>query len=131
MGNVKGRTLGKQPTGVTRWRIAAYACNRTWICLLFFSSVLFRGIAPEQRWGISEMVYLCSVITLACALLCAGALHQRVSALLDARGGFLVGPLLCAIGVAPIALRIRRRAHPACHRLLRDDDGDRIGAYPA
>lgn len=106
MGNAKGRTLGKQPTGVTRWRIAAYACNRTWICLLFFSSVLFRGIAPEQRWGISEMVYLCSVTTLTCALLCAGALHQRVSALLDARGGFLVGPLLCAIGVAPIALRI-------------------------
>ena len=74
--------------------------------MLFFSSVLFRGIAPEQRWGISEMVYLCSVTTLTCALLCAGALHQRVSALLDARGGFLVGPLLCAIGVAPIALRI-------------------------
>lgn len=98
------------PSGMTKtqaasvWRCAGYACNRTWICLLFFSSVLFRSIAPEQRWGTSEMVYLASVITLAAALLCAGAVHQRVTALLDARGGFLVGPVLCAAGIAPIAL---------------------------
>lgn len=98
------------PSGMTKtraasvWRCAGYACNRTWICLLFFSSVLFRGIAPEQRWETSEMVYLVSVITLAAALLCAGAVHQRVTALLDARGGFLVGPMLCAAGIAPIAL---------------------------
>lgn len=98
------------PSGITKtraasvWRCAGYACNRTWICLLFFSSVLFRGIAPEQRWETSEMVYLVSVITLAAALLCAGAVHQRVTALLDARGGFLVGPMLCAAGIAPIAL---------------------------
>lgn len=98
------------PSGMTKtqaasvWRCAGYACNRTWICLLFFSSVLFRSIAPEQRWETSEMVYLVSVITLASALLCAGAVHQRVTALLDARGGFLVGPMLCAAGIAPIAL---------------------------
>lgn len=98
------------PSGMTKtraasvWRCAGYACNRTWICLLFFSSVLFRGIAPEQRWETSEMVYLVSVITLAAALLCAGAVHQRVTALPDARGGFLVGPMLCAAGIAPIAL---------------------------
>ena len=112
MAHAKEKSSSKQPANATLWRTAAYACNRTWICLLFFSSVLFQGIAPEQRWGTSEMVYLCSVITLACALLCAGALHQRITALLDARGGCVVGPLLCAIGVAPIALSALAEAMP-------------------
>lgn len=58
------------------------------------------------------MVYLVSVITLAAALLCAGSVHQRVTALLDARGGFLVGPVLCAVGIAPIALPSLGAAFP-------------------
>ena len=75
-------------------------------------AVLQLRAVPRHRaraaLGISEMVYLCSIIlAFACAAV-RGRVHQRVSALLDARG-FLVGPLLCAIQVAPIARIVARR----------------------
>lgn len=90
------QAVTKRHQSVSTWRAFAYACNRAWICLMFFSSILFMNLPADMRWGSSETMYLISVITLAFSLAVFGLLCQPITRLLDTRWGGYVGPCICA-----------------------------------
>lgn len=106
------RTISGQRKQISLWRALGFACNRTWVCLLFFSSALFVLIEPSQRWTTSESIYLGSITFLAVSLAFCGIFHEKTTALLDSRGGFLVGPIASALSISAIAFSITSGTTP-------------------
>lgn len=118
----------KQAWQMSLLRTAGFACNRTWICLLFFSPLLFSALDPEQRWLAGECLYLGSVSVLAVSLAVFGFLHARISAVLDTRFGFLIGPGACLIAMLAIAQPIAESVVPAPAQLATTAIGTGIGS---
>lgn len=85
---------------ISIWRALGYTFNRSWICIVFFNSVLFTFIDPHLRWSVINEVYLSSILCLAISLGLLGILFRQVISLFDLKFGEFLGPCIAGIGIA-------------------------------
>lgn len=88
---------------VSIWRAFGYTLNRSWICVMFFNSVLFTVVDEGHRWSVINEVYLSSILSLALALALGGLMYRPVMKLFDTKLGEFVGPLIAGLGLVVLA----------------------------
>lgn len=88
---------------VSIWRALGYAFNRSWICIVFFSSVLFDSLPNDAKWSVLNEVYLSSIFCLTIGLAVSGLAYKSVLRLFDLKAGEFIGPLLTGIGMLILA----------------------------